>query len=321
MEFEILNLPIFPIYFEFPIDIIALIIAADLIANSAESLSKRFGEGLTGGIIIGFMTTLPETIFVIVATLSGKPDIALGSALGGNIILFTLGIGILGILYILKWKKPGTLNIEYKVEEKYLLLSNFALASILLIGFINIYIGLGLLIVYFLYAFERYRAYRKLIELEYIKPIPLLRSTLYLTLGCILMLIFTERFIKVIEDLSLSLGLPASLISLIITPIISEFEEKLSSFKLILNSSENFTLALLSFIGSKIQNMTILVGFIGIFNQGDLSINRYYEEFLVTIIVTFIALYVLFDRKMGIIESILLIISYFTIIFLLILIS
>ena len=57
---------------------------------------------MSDGIVIGLLTALPETILVITASISGHYDITLGSIIGDNVILFTLGIGLVRIIYKLK---------------------------------------------------------------------------------------------------------------------------------------------------------------------------------------------------------------------------
>jgi cation:H+ antiporter len=57
---------------------------------------------MSDGIVMGLLTALPETILVIIASISGHYDIALGSTIGGNVFLFTLGIGLVRIIYKLK---------------------------------------------------------------------------------------------------------------------------------------------------------------------------------------------------------------------------
>jgi len=57
---------------------------------------------MSGRIVMGSLTALPETIFVIVASISGHYDIVLGSTIEDNVILFTLGIGLVRIICKLK---------------------------------------------------------------------------------------------------------------------------------------------------------------------------------------------------------------------------
>ena len=89
-------------------------------------------QGISGGIVMSLLTALPGTIFVIIASISGHYDIALGSAIGGNVILFTLSIGLVGIIYKLKWGTNLIISEEYKVENTFLFLSTLAIILVLL---------------------------------------------------------------------------------------------------------------------------------------------------------------------------------------------
>ncbi|MHA2339073.1 MAG: sodium:calcium antiporter, partial [Candidatus Hodarchaeales archaeon] len=82
------------LFFEMVILLILMSVAAELIVKGAEILEHKFGSAFVGAIILGFITTLPELIFVIIAVLAMEQQIALGSAIGGNILLFTLGYGL-----------------------------------------------------------------------------------------------------------------------------------------------------------------------------------------------------------------------------------
>ncbi|MEM4139360.1 MAG: hypothetical protein QW250_07495, partial [Sulfolobaceae archaeon] len=315
--FQYFNLPF---QIELILGFITLAISAELISISAEKLSVKFGQGFTGGIIIGLVTALPETLFVIIAVLNNRDDVAIGSALGANVILFTFGIGMLGILYTIKWRKQAEISKEYKIEERYLLISNLALIIVYLVGFLNYLLSLAILIIYFSYVYERYKIYRSNIfsgNEEKDKNVKVgLKYFLMLTLGSLLIILSSEIFVEGLARASSLLDISAGLIALIITPIASELEEKISSFRLVLRSPNNFTIALLSFIGSKIENMTLLIGLVGLLSNNDfIPVRDYSKEFISAIITTFIALYVLIDRKIRFLESFLLVLSYFIIIF------
>jgi len=74
-------------------------LSAEILSRGIERLERFLGQGMTGGVILGFITSLPETIFVVIATLSGSYDVSLGSAVGGNIILFTIGIWVNSVCF------------------------------------------------------------------------------------------------------------------------------------------------------------------------------------------------------------------------------
>jgi len=317
MEFNPFELSLLPLPLEFIVDFVALFVSAELISRSAEGLADRLGKGFAGGIVVGLATALPETIFVLIATLAGKPDIAIGSALGANVILFTFGIGMVGILQILKWKKPGVITGEYKIEERYLLISNIALIILYLIGILNPITGVVIFAIYFLYVWERYKAYKEFLAENEVEQVSMTKYIAFLSIGTLLMVIFGHRFVYTIEGIGHALGVDPALISLLISPIAAELEEKISAYRLVLRSPENFTLSLLSFIGSKIENMTILVGIIGMFNFEGVMVREYPKEFISAIATTFLAMYVLYDRKMKLVESVVITLLYFIIVFLL----
>lgn len=117
-----------------------------------DELEDYLGQGISGGIILGFLTALPETIFVVVASIGGQYDVALGSAVGGNVLLFTLGIGLVGIVYKLKWRTSLVLSEEYKVENKFLILSTLVVILVLLYGKLDVITGLILISIYVYYV-------------------------------------------------------------------------------------------------------------------------------------------------------------------------
>jgi len=62
---------------------VELTIAVELLAKGIDELEDYLGQGMSNGIVMGLLTVLPETIFVIIASISDHYDIALGSAIGG----------------------------------------------------------------------------------------------------------------------------------------------------------------------------------------------------------------------------------------------
>src|SRR5271154_5038266 len=121
--------------------VIGFALAAEFIAIGTEKIEPLIGQGMAGGVVLGLIGALPETIFVVIATLKGSYTIALGSALGGNIILFTLGIGIIGIVYTLKWKRPIQMKEDYEIEVRFLLFSTLVLIVLLVYGTLNLISG------------------------------------------------------------------------------------------------------------------------------------------------------------------------------------
>ncbi|MDT7862576.1 MAG: sodium:calcium antiporter [Saccharolobus sp.] len=289
---------------------VGLTIAAELLAKGIDELEDYLGQGMSGGIVMGLLTALPETIFVIIASISGHYDIALGSAIGGNVILFTLGIGLVGIIYKLKWGTNLIISEEYKVENTFLFLSTLAIILVLLYGILNIITGLILISIYVYYVLYRVNKFRK--EKNDRRKIATRKPFIYLTIGSVLLILLSQPFVSYISVLSRIFNVPAIWLSLFISPIAAELEEKLSAIRLALMSKSGGSLSILGFVGSKVENATLLVGLIGILN--DYPLHSALTEVISMVIANLIALYILFDRKLNAVESIILILSYAVII-------
>ncbi|QXJ35812.1 sodium:calcium antiporter [Saccharolobus shibatae] len=289
---------------------IAIFISAELLAKGADELEDFLGQGITGGIILGFLTALPETIFVIIASLEGSFDIALGSAIGGNVLLFTLGIGLVGVLYALKWKTPLQISSEYSVENIFLMLTTIAMLLVLIYGKLDIISGLLLILIYVIYVVYRVVKFRG--EGGRRKEGNLAKPIIFIMAGGVLLVVFSHYFVEYISEIATMLNVPAIWLSLIIAPIAGELEEKISAFRLVQMSKDGGSLSILSFVGSKIENATILLGIIGLFT--DYELQSALPEYISALAANIIALYVLFDKRLKIIESTILIGVYVVIV-------
>ena len=73
-----------------------LTVGGNFLIRGALGISKRAGISplLTGLVIVGFGTSMPELVVSVGAALSGQPDIAIGNVIGSNIanILLVLGL-------------------------------------------------------------------------------------------------------------------------------------------------------------------------------------------------------------------------------------
>lgn len=285
-----------------------LILSAELITRGAEKLEKFMGQGMAGGIIMGLLTALPETIFVIVAILREEPYIALGSAIGGNVLLFTFGIGLLGVMNYFKWRKDLIIAEEYGVEHRFLIFTTILLLFLLLYNTLDIIIAIPLIFLYFYYAFTRVKGFmnRSKGEIDYNE---IVKATIYLTVGAVLLIFFSEPFVEEVAQISQELHIPSVWLALILTPLAGEIEETITAIRLTSSSQSGGSLAVFDFVGSKIENSTILLAIIGIFHG--IQLQPATSELIATIIANTLAIFILMDRTLGLKESIALILIYF----------
>lgn len=260
--------------------LIAMSVAAEFIARSAQILEHKYGAGFVGSIILGFVTTFPELVFVCVAVLSLDYDIAMGSAIGGNILLFTVGYGFVIVLaYIFHHKSINLDNVFLRDDLWYLLISCIMIVLFALNGVFQAWEGVVLIGVYIIYVLHQYYESRQYKIIQHTNPsdseneescsspqaeksVPLQwkKSTIYLLIGGALLLLSAEPFVEAIGELSHEIGISALVLALVISPLASEMPEKISAFVLTCKDIKGAEMSIANFIGSKVQNNTLLFG-------------------------------------------------------------
>ncbi len=286
------------------VSFMGLVASAALISEGASRLEKAMGQGLVGGIMIGLAETMPETAVVTVSAYYGDQAVALGSALGGNILLFTLGIGAIGVAFTTTYKEIMTITSEYRLENRYLLLATLALMALIVYGRLDLYSGLALVVLYFAYLTERFR---KSATRESKEPVTK-ESAIMLVAGLVLGALSSEPFAYSVSSLSQGLGVDPLVLSLVIAPLATDVDAILTSLVLVRKSPDGASLGVLSLVGSKIENATILLGIIGLLNP--LSAQAYIVDLSFFVVSNAIALYVLWDRTLGLKESLALLAIY-----------
>ncbi|MFP3171083.1 MAG: sodium:calcium antiporter, partial [Sulfolobaceae archaeon] len=83
-------------------------------------------------------------------------------------------------------------------------------------------------------------------------------------------------------------------------------------------SERGGSLAIFDFVGSKIQNVTVLLAIVGLFN--DVRLQPGMSEIVATLIANTFAIFILMDKNLGLKESIMLLfvyflVAYFTLVF------
>lgn len=260
--------------------LIAMSVAAEFIARSAQILEHKYGAGFVGSIILGFVTTFPELIFVCVAVLALDYDIAMGSAIGGNILLFTVGYGLVIVLaYIFHKKSINLDNVFLRDDLWYLLISCMIILLFALDGVFQAWEGIVLIGIYIVYVLHQYyecRRYKIIVNTnpsesdneesskssheEISVPLQWKKSAIYLLIGGVLLLLSAEPFVEAIGELSHEIGVSALVLALVISPLASEMPEKISAFILTTKDIKGAEMSIANFIGSKVQNNTLLFG-------------------------------------------------------------
>lgn len=117
-------------------------IGGEYIVRGSTVLAQRLGVPavLTGAIIVGFGTSLPELLVTVQASLQGKPDIGVGNVVGSNIANF-LFILCFGLLFL----PIATGDKSLRQDAVACVLASVLLLGIAYIGVISRPVGGGML--------------------------------------------------------------------------------------------------------------------------------------------------------------------------------
>jgi cation:H+ antiporter len=141
-----------PIYFWIIIFIISLVIlikSSDIFVGAAEKIGLSFGLSafITGVIIVGIGTSLPELVSSIIATTKGATEIVIGNVLGSNITNIFLVLGIAGLI-----GKNFTIKHDLmRVDIPFLLSATLLMSLMILDGSFSMIEGIICLVAFILY--------------------------------------------------------------------------------------------------------------------------------------------------------------------------
>ncbi|MHA2404963.1 MAG: sodium:calcium antiporter [Candidatus Kariarchaeaceae archaeon] len=299
--------------------LLVIVLASEFLALGAEILEHKFGSGFVGSVILGFITMLPELLFVLVAVNENETDIAVGSAVGGNILLFTLGYGMVILIAWVKHKEIITLKPTMRDDLWYLLISALYLLIASADRKFTVFDGIVLTLAYVVFVGHQYWESKKLQEDDKHSSLTRKqwgRSLSFMIIGGLLIIIAAEPFVHNIIDISEEIAVSAVILALIISPIASEMPEKISAFILTHKSMSGAEVAIANFIGSKVQTGTLLFGSMILFHiwkdngEDALLITDFMFQIFVAVFTTITGVMVTYDLKLKPKEGVFVVILY-----------
>lgn len=258
-----------------------ILLSCELFTNGIENLGKelKLGDGVVGSIFSAVGTCLPETLIPVIAILFAKKgaaktvDIGIGAILGAPFMLSTLAFLVTGLSALVFWKKRNT-GMKMLVDAKVLardieffiiVYSISILSTFVSTAYLKTAIACGLIGLYILYVIQTVKyggVSSAQVDSLIISDIFNIRASLKLVAIEVLIalggIIFgAEIFIENIQRISEGFGVPAFVLSLIITPIATELPEKFNS--IIWVSKKKDTLALGNITGAMVFQSCIPV--------------------------------------------------------------
>ena len=331
-----------------------LTLSSWILSYGAEHLSERYGAKFVGRVLLSIATTLPEIAIVIYAAAQGSFGIAIGSGLGSNLLMMTLGLAIMLIIATTRLSKAPLKQIDvstFKNDMIFLILAAIISFVLFLDGFnyIDGFIFMGLFAGYIILSLYEMKVEKRdkltnknidihsnnnnnnnkeLIVEQNISPDTnedrkkFIKAIGTFLIGAIGILFGAEPFIHSLEGLSVEFGISAVVLAVIISPIAGEMPEKISMMILARKGAAGASIAIANVLGSKILNNTLLLAvavFAAMYSFGfdkviEITEILYYQIILVTI-VTIIAVLPMFRKKIGLRFGVILLFMYIICIF------
>jgi cation:H+ antiporter len=271
-----------------------LTLSSWILSYGAEHLSEKFGAKFVGRVLLSIATTLPEIAIVIYAAAQGSFGIAIGSGLGSNLLMMTLGLSIMLIIATTRLSKAPLKQIDvstFKNDMIFLILAAIISFVLFLDGFnyIDGFIFMGLFVGYIILSLYEMRLEKRdkianknidtnsnnnnnnnnnnkeLIVEQNISHDPnedkkkFLKAIGTFLLGATGILFGAEPFIHSLEGLSVEIGISTVVLAVIISPIAGEMPEKISMMILARKGAAGASIAIANVLGSKILNNTLLL--------------------------------------------------------------
>jgi cation:H+ antiporter len=319
--------------------------ASFLLSYGAEHLSKRYGAKFVGRTLLSVATTLPEIAIVIYAAADGLYGVAIGSGLGSNLLMMTLGLAIMLVIATTRLSKAPLKSVDvsiFTLDKIFLLITAVVSAVLFLDGynFIDGFIFAGMFTTYLIMALFEMHAENKsaskldkktgdhhLIGINGEKSMKglnreMTKSILAFGLGTVGIFIGAEPFISSLSGFSLDIGISIIVLAVIISPIAGEMPEKISMMLLARKGAAGASIAVANVLGSKILNNTLLlaIAIFGAMYHGGFYTNiapnpiLEFQMILVTS-VTVAALIPMFQKAIGIRIGVLLVALYIVSVF------
>lgn len=227
-----------------------ILLSAELFTNGVEWLGKRLnlGAGAVGSVLAAVGTALPETMVPIIAFIGTQgeamvAEVGIGAILGAPFMLATLAFFISGAAVLVFRRNNGPMFVNPIVIRRdlqfFLVVYTLAiLASFLPTRPLRLGVVALLPLLYGIYVIRTVRNSQGAEEHGNLPPLYISRRNhnpsltlilAQLTLALLGIIAGAHGFVDAVQSVALATGIPAFVLSLIITPIATELPEKFNS--------------------------------------------------------------------------------------------
>lgn len=247
---------------------ILLVWSADRFVEGAAVTAKHAGMPslLIGMVIVGFGTSAPEMVVSAMAAIDGNPDLALGNALGSNIVNTGLILGVTAVI--------TPIMVQSKIVRKeipLLLLIGLLLGYFLLDGALTRVEAVLLLVGFFTLIgwsiFSAIKSKGDKLETEMDQELvdhamPLKKAMFWLVLGLVLLIVSSRVLVWGAVNIAHAFGVSDLIIGLTIVALGTSLPELAASVIAVRKGEHDIAIG--NVVGSNMFNLLAVVGIAGV---------------------------------------------------------
>lgn len=264
--------------------LIVMIFGANWLIRGCVRMAKRIrvSEFIVSVIIIGLGTTAPEILVSILSSAKGYGGLAVGNAIGSNIIriLGIFGIGVLLHPVVVDFQKR-------KLELYFVLLSAVIMLWTIVDGTVSKFDGMVLIFIFIAYIIaKKIKSSQEInkIKKEYIHPykiiIPLIAGIVGLYIG-------SKYFMNALESIAFTYNLDERIMGIFIVATGTSIPELLVTIIAALKKRTGIVLG--NILGANIINISLAVGTAAI--VAPLTVSKYIISFDIWVMIGVTALF------------------------------
>lgn len=280
---------------------IALIWAADRLVLGAAALAKKLGVPplLIGLTIVALGTSAPEICVSVMAAIDGYTGLAIGNAIGSNIVNITLALGITTLIAPLTIKS-NLLRREYPIMLAVLLLTGLLLMDGKLdrSDSLVLLIGCAILLIWLIHSGLKHRQNEPLVQ-EYTSELHTHISTwlacIWFTIGLLLLPISSEYLVQGAISVAHYFAVSDLVIGLTIIAIGTSLPEIATSVVSAIKGEADISVG--NILGSNIFNMLLVLAIPGLVNPAPLPDLVFARDFTTMAITSLLFLVLAFNRQ------------------------
>ena len=237
------------------VGLVGLAVGGELLVRGSVGIARHLGVSnlVTGLVIVGFATSMPEMVASVEAAILGSPELAWGNVVGSNLANTLLILGVAALVM------PIVLTGTGRRDAVVALLASLVLWGITASQIGSVWIGIALLVAILAYIYWRYNHPRPTDEEEDDEPLIARHWAIgFFVIGLALLVGGGNLLVTGAIDLARIWGVSETVIGLTLVAIGTSLPELAASIAAALRGKPG--LALGNVIGSNIYNILLIGG-------------------------------------------------------------